>query len=192
MVLERPTQDASGLPAAAARFPAVIATKRLDLTPAQERDSEAFAALCNNPNIARMTGSFALPYLPETAAFFILKQPSDTRRGLGHHWTVRRAGELIGNISVFRGCISEDWEVGYWIGEPHWRQGYGTEALRAVVETARELGVTRLTARVFTDNPASRRLLERCGFVVTGRESGHCMARQAVVEGWRLWWQSRP
>jgi len=54
--------------------------------------------------------------------------------------------------------------VGYWIGRPHWGQGYATEALRLVIEHAKGVGAKGLLAETFPENPASARVLEKCGF----------------------------
>ncbi len=56
-------------------------------------------------------------------------------------------------------------ELGYVVARPHWRQGYATEAVWAVVcSTFALYPVERLQARVFPDNPASRRILEKLDF----------------------------
>lgn len=58
--------------------------------------------------------------------------------------------------------------VGYWIGKPYWNKGYCTEALRMVIEHARRQGIPSLISGHYTDNPASGRVMEKCGFVPTG------------------------
>ena len=56
-------------------------------------------------------------------------------------------------------------EIGYWLGARHHGNGYGTEALRAVVDFAfNRLKLRRLEAGVFDGNPSSGRLLEKLGF----------------------------
>jgi len=60
-------------------------------------------------------------------------------------------------------------------------QGHGAAALRALLDAARGAGLHKLTSRIFTDNAASRRLHERCGF----REVGVHL-RHARLDGeWR-------
>ena len=62
-------------------------------------------------------------------------------------------------------------ELGYWIGAPYWSQGYATEAANAVVDYAFAVenhAALRAGARV--TNPASRRVLEKCGFQWDGVE----------------------
>lgn len=55
--------------------------------------------------------------------------------------------------------------VGYWIGREYWGRGVATRALRLLLE---EVLVRPLHARAARSNVASIRVLERCGFVVTG------------------------
>jgi RimJ/RimL family protein N-acetyltransferase len=60
-------------------------------------------------------------------------------------------------------------EVGYWLGAPYWGQGYCTEALHAVIDYAfTDLDHEALHAGARVTNPASRRVLEKCGFQWTG------------------------
>lgn len=65
-------------------------------------------------------------------------------------------------------------EIGYGLAAPYRGRGYGTEAARALADwvTSRP-GVTGVTASVEVGNIASRRLLERLGFELTGEAAGH-------------------
>ena len=164
-------------------LPDTIATPRLRLRPLHINDADSIARACNDPAVARMTGSFVTPYLPHSAAFFILRQPSLERRGLAQHWLAERDGEVLGCIGVTRAAPKSMWEIGYWLTPRAWGNGYATEAVRAVVEMARP---AVLVAKVFADNPASLRVLEKCGFEVTGPDQSHCMERQTMVKGWVL------
>lgn len=57
-------------------------------------------------------------------------------------------------------------EVGYWLGEPFWGRGIITDAVAAIVPVAFErFAIVRLQAGVFANNPASMRVLQKCGFV---------------------------
>ena len=56
-------------------------------------------------------------------------------------------------------------ELGYWLGEPWWGRGIVTKAVRVVVDHGlSRLGIERIEAPVFEWNPASMRVLEKCGF----------------------------
>lgn len=62
-----------------------------------------------------------------------------------------------------------DAEVGYWVARPYWNRGICTEALRMIIDYCfREKGFRTLWADYFPDNPASGKVMEKCGFRDTG------------------------
>jgi RimJ/RimL family protein N-acetyltransferase len=70
-------------------------------------------------------------------------------------------------------------EVTYWIGRAFWGNGIATAALVAFLAVER----TRpLRARVASDNVASRRVLEKCGFHVVATDRGFAQARAAEID----------
>ncbi len=74
-------------------------------------------------------------------------------------------GALVGSISCFK-MDGQD-AVGYWIAKEHWGRGIATRALALLLE---EVTTRPLCARVATHNIGSIRVLERCGFAITGYE----------------------
>lgn len=59
--------------------------------------------------------------------------------------------------------------VGYWVGRPYWNRGFCTEALAWMVDRVRRHTLLpSLISGHFTDNPASGRVMEKCGFRPTG------------------------
>ena len=89
---------------------------------------------------------------------------------------LKETGEPIGCMGYFTqgesniGIKENDAEPGYWIARPYWNQGICTEALRALVDHCfREKGFDALLSDFFVDNPASGRVMEKCGFRDTGR-----------------------
>lgn len=74
-------------------------------------------------------------------------------------------GRVAGNIVAFARYGKR--EIGYWIGKEYWGKGIATRALTEFLghEKARPLH-----ARVATQNLASIRVLEKCGFTAYGRE----------------------
>lgn len=82
----------------------------------------------------------------------------------------------IGSIAV--GALdsrAEKAELGYCIGKRWWRQGYTSEALRAVLSFLfDEVGLGRIEARHDIRNPHSGQVMKTCGmrFEVTQRQAG--------------------
>ncbi len=74
-------------------------------------------------------------------------------------------GELAGHIACFK--LGGQDSVGYWVTRAHWGKGVATKALGQFVGI-----VTKrpLHARAARSNAGSMRVLEKCGFVLTGYE----------------------
>ena len=71
--------------------------------------------------------------------------------------------EVIGGIGVSD-------HLGYWLAEPHWGQGFATEAARVMIR--HHFNTTEsasLASGYFIGNDASARVLEKCGFRETER-----------------------
>ena len=62
-------------------------------------------------------------------------------------------------------------EIGYFVDPAHWNQGYATEAFAAAIRELFRMGYRAVTAGYFEENPASRRVMEKCGLKPLDRES---------------------
>ena len=79
----------------------------------------------------------------------------------------REDGTLLGSTGLGFETLQRA-ATGYVLAKDAWGLGYATEALRAVIDIARGVGVTRLYALCHPENPASWRVLEKCGFFREG------------------------
>lgn len=146
----------------------VLETARLQLRRPTLADVKVIARLANDRRIAEMTRRLPHPYVAADATGFI-----KTIAGAG-----RETVFLIEHASTPIGVVGVDWaitdvpEIGYWLGVDFWGRGFATEAARAVIDyTFNEFGgVTQLSSGARVVNPASRRILEKCGFQWTGVE----------------------
>jgi RimJ/RimL family protein N-acetyltransferase len=87
------------------------------------------------------------------------------------HWAIEVDGQAAGGIGIDMGedISARTGEFGYWLGERFWGRGIMSAAVRAVADYAfSQLDVERLQAGVFEWNPASMRVLEKCGFLREG------------------------
>ncbi|WP_405828271.1 MULTISPECIES: GNAT family N-acetyltransferase [unclassified Streptomyces] len=91
--------------------------------------------------------------------------------------TVLADGAVVGHAAVY-GPPGER-EVTYVIGREHWGRGIAT---RALAELIRLEDTRPLHAGAVADNAGSIRVLEKCGFTVTGREREFARARGAEVD----------
>ena len=150
---------------AQATKPPALVTDRLILRAPRPADAEVVARLVNDRRIAENTSRVPHPYTLADAEQWI---GAVNKTGGEAAFLVTLAdGTLIGGCSII--APKGDHEPGYWIGAPYWGQGYATEAARAIIDHAfGALGHTRLQARARVSNPASRRVLEKCGFQWSG------------------------
>lgn len=70
-------------------------------------------------------------------------------------------------------------EVTYWLGREFWGKGVASRALQSFLKQEK---LRPLYGRVAKDNTASRRVLEKCGFVVIGEDKGFSNARGEEIE----------
>jgi RimJ/RimL family protein N-acetyltransferase len=142
----------------------VLATARLVLRAPRRSDVKAIATLVNDRRIAANTARIPHPYAIEDAEQFIA---AVNKREGEACFAVTRDGAPIGICSV---DLREDGtEVGYWLGVPYWGRGFATEAVRALIDHAfGDLEHEALISGARVNNPASRRVLEKCGFQWTG------------------------
>jgi len=80
-------------------------------------------------------------------------------------------GQAVGGIGVIlgEGIYAKSGHFGYWLGEEYWGRGIMTQAVGVVAPyVMSRFDLLRLDSPVFAWNPASMRVLEKCGFVKEG------------------------
>jgi RimJ/RimL family protein N-acetyltransferase len=142
----------------------VLATARLVLRAPRGSDVKAIATLVNDRRIAANTARIPHPYAIEDAEQFIA---AVNKREGEACFVITLDGAPIGICSV---DLREDGpELGYWLGVAYWGRGFATEAVRALIDHAfGDLEHETLISGARVNNPASRRVLEKCGFQWTG------------------------
>ena len=147
----------------------VIETPRLHLRPWCEADATALFKLARDPRIGMLCGWKPFERIDDAreALSTVLAAPDS------YAVTLASTGELVGSIALRIGTDSPEAavaDIGYWIGAPYWGNGYATEAGNAIIERARELGVSTIVLKYFDGNSASRRVSEKLGFAWRSRE----------------------
>ena len=153
----------------------ILETERLVLRPIETADWRVLFPIMSDPVVMAHWDSVEIED-PEIVERMIATEVEDMATGEAFHWAVERAPD-----QAFLGAcdLSDiDWrhhrgEVGFVLARPAWGQGYGLEAMRAVVDHAAALGLKRLWARAHAGNLRSERLLQRLGFEEEGYLRGH-------------------
>ena len=145
-------------------------TTRIELRDVVDADLPIFFAQQQDPAGVQM-------------AAFTAKDPSD-RAAFNSHWakirtdagvtiqTIVHEGEVAGSVSC-HSWFGEP-EISYWLGEAFWGNGIATAALHKFLS---QLPARPLFARVAQDNIGSLRVLQKCGFVITGEDKGFAAGR---------------
>jgi RimJ/RimL family protein N-acetyltransferase len=143
-----------------------LQTGRLILRAPRFEDAKAIASLVNDIRIAQNTTRIPYPYVQSDAHSWL--RGVNGSEGTATYLVTIGSGAIIGVCGVERHHDGKP-ELGYWFGTDYWGQGYATEAARAVIDHAfTELGCDELQSGARISNPASRRVLEKCGFQWTG------------------------
>lgn len=158
----------------------MMETSRIRLRPWTEADAPALFKYASDPEVGPRAGW--PPHKSVEDSLEVIR----TLFSNATTWAIelKSSGEPIGAIGYFPYGESNieigpmDAEPGYWVARPYWNQGIGTEALRLVIDYCfREKGFHTLWCDCFLDNPASGRVMEKCGFRDTGRIN-HCSRLQ--------------
>ena len=121
-------------------------------------------------------------------AAFTAKDPTD-KDAFTAHWAkilsddtkINKTILLNEQVAGYVACFEQfgEPEVSYWIGKEYWGRGLATKALSDFLGYVK---VRPLYARVAKDNIASIRVLEKCGFTISGEDKGFSNARGEEVE----------
>jgi len=148
----------------------------LQARPAHQRDLAFLATLAQDSRVTAYVGDgrpWTEDYLQQRLAQACGEEfGGSVREGVG--WFIASTGALgdVGLLSLRRDgpCV----EIGFWVLPAHWGQGVaGLMVQRALAMCAEAGDVHSLQARVHVDNVASRRVLERAGFLREERDTVH-------------------
>jgi RimJ/RimL family protein N-acetyltransferase len=168
-------------------LPARLTSHPVVLRGLSSADAARVALLAGDWEVARTTAMIPHPYTVEMARQFIAGLADESARGAAWTFAVTRAddGVLVGCAALMDGSAARG-NLGYWIGRSHWGLGYATAAAHAILSVGfAELDEPTLTALHLAANPASGRVLAKCGMV----EGAHIMLphRDGAPQEFRTW-----
>jgi RimJ/RimL family protein N-acetyltransferase len=162
-----------------------LETRRLWLRWPRLADVQAIVRLAGEKAVAEMTALIPHPYAEPDAEEFVFQTRRANANGEGLALAITPKGKpaaVIGMVGVAPSLESGEPHLGYWLGRPFWNQGFATEAARALVDAFfTYTPAAELTSSARVVNPASRRVLDKCGFAFQGSGLKAFSARGGLV-----------
>lgn len=167
----------------------VLLTERLVLRRPHMDDMDALADLANDIDVASMVSRMPHPYTRRDAADFIGRAKTGGAGKCVYAVTIAETGEFIGCAGIEPHEDLQTVELGYWIGQSRWGNGFATEAAHAVIDMVfRTRDIDAIEARCRVTNAASRRVIQKSGFQyqANGMVPSMALGSTLPVEWYRL------
>jgi len=144
----------------------IINTKRLILRPWEQSDAEELYKYASSPDVGSIAG-----WRPHTSVDYslniiktVLCEPET------YAVVLKETGKPVGSIGImFEGTApikKGEAEIGYWLGKPHWGNGYIPEAIQAILKRCfLKLELQGVWCGYYDGNIKSKRVQEKCGFI---------------------------
>jgi len=145
--------------------------ERVQLRPWMDSDAAVLFKYASDPELGPRAGW--PPHQSEQESLEVIRKffHNDSTWAI----VLKETGAIVGCVGYLPSKNSnipigaDEAEVGYWVARPYWDQGICTEALEIVIDFCRRVKHHRaLWGEHFLDNPASGRVMEKCGFTDTG------------------------
>ena len=153
-------------------YDGVMETGRIILRPWRDSDAETLYKWASDPDVGPRAG-----WAPHKSVEESLEVIRTVFRDATNTWAIelKETGEAIGAMGYGPSCEcnlpAREGEplTGYWVAKPYWNKGICTEALGLMIKHIRKMtDIKSLISGHFIDNPASGRVMEKCGFIPTG------------------------
>lgn len=151
----------------------------------RREDAKDLAEALNNKKVLdNLRDGLPYPYTVEDAEAFILDMSqADSNKTFA--FAIIAEGKVVESIGVFRreNIHNRTAELSYYVGEPYWGRGIGTDAVRLLCRYIfQETDILRVFAEPFSQNKGSRRILEKNGFVLEGTLRKNAVKNNRVMD----------
>ena len=162
-----------------------LETQDLCLRKPRMKDAKDIFRYASDPEVARYVLWEPHRSVSETVSF-VRDLRARLRAGCPSSWVVvlRETDTVIGTIGfVWYSTDNNAAELGYSFSREYWNQGYATQALRAVIDSVfSSLPLNRLEAQHDVRNPASGRVMQKCGLTQEGILRGRIMNKGEYID----------
>ena len=146
------------------KIPEVIKSERLCIRSYDNADIDFVSKMWFDEENGRYLSDPTFEYIDERFQKAVDElQYSET----GYYFVVcLNSGEKIGSVSAFPDENGDNYDIGYCIHKDYWKNGFGTEAVGALLDWIERRGAKSVTAEAAIENIGSCKLLEKLGFSI--------------------------
>ncbi|MBD1556516.1 GNAT family N-acetyltransferase [Vibrio sp. S9_S30] len=150
-----------------------IITKRIELRLIKNEEVESFTqAIQTSPSLHQWLDWCDHDFSTEDGYDFLIANRLNWLKGLAFGFGIfeRETNQFIGMVALTERYLSFNMGcLGYWISDSHQHQGYGKEALDALIECCfSKMKLTRLEIVCDPENIISHKIAEKCGAICEG------------------------
>ena len=153
-------------------------TERLIVRRFTPNDANDVYECCNDFEMVKTTLGLPWPYTFEMAKSWVEVQPQREEEGISYEFAIcfkDNPNKVIGCMALIDvNPRAKRAELGYWVNRNYWKQGIATEAAKGMINFGFDkLGLHSIVARHFDINPASGRVMQKCGMTYVGKMRDH-------------------
>ena len=145
-------------------------------------DLDSLVASASDESVSRgLRDRFPYPYTGNDGRAWLARAVDESDRA----WAVEIDGAAVGGVSLHPGSDvhRHSAELGYWLGQRYWGRGIMTSIIGIFTAQAMDaFTLYRVFATVYANNPASARVLEKCGFVREGVQKSAVVKRGELLD----------
>ena len=160
----------------------ILTTSRLILRKVREDDVDAvFKNWASDPEVTKNLTWNTHQSIDETKRIMDvwLKEYEDSKT-VRYGITLKDSDELIGMIDIVN-RVDGNPEIGYCLCRKYWNKGFMTEACKALLDHLFATGYKTIVIEALEDNIGSNRVIEKCGFKFTHKQTRLCSSFKPVM-----------
>ena len=153
-------------------------TKNLIIKKPSEKHLKSLIKELNNWNISKWLIEVPYPYTVDDAKYWLKKSKQDE-----YSFNIYLKNKLIGGLSLTNQRENSKWELGYWIGEEYWGNGYAIEACENLISYFfSNTNNSIIYASHMKDNIKSKKIIIKLGFNLVSSGKKFSISRNEMVE----------
>ena len=153
-------------------------TDNLVIKKPSEKHLNSLIKELNNWNISKWLIEVPYPYSIDDAKYWVKKTKQDQ-----YSLNIYLKNKLIGGMSLSNQRENSKWELGYWIGEEYWGNGYAIEACENLISYFfSNTNNSIIYASHMKDNIKSKKIIIKLGFNLVSSGKKFSISRNEMVE----------